>query len=62
MNALRLYELIEQLVAVQRVVGSEALVQIGERGCELAICVDTVTFPDIEDEEKVLTFVRISGG
>jgi hypothetical protein len=61
-KTLSLGELIQQLVAVQRVVGCGAQVQLGERGCELAMCVDTVTFPDIEDDAQVLTLVRIRGG
>jgi hypothetical protein len=52
MPVLRLHDLIEQLVAAERVVGHKALVQIGERACELAMRVEPGPSRDIEDKGK----------
>lgn len=60
MEPLRLDDLIEQLVAAREDVGGDALVQIGERGCELALTVRTEWIPD--DDCHITRLVRIAGG
>ena len=60
MTALQLDELIEQLTAMRERVGGDVLLQLGERGCELVMGVDTLLIP--EDDVGITTLVRVYGG
>lgn len=61
MSTLTLDELIARLQALREQRGGQVLVQVGERGFQLACAVDVVRWRDLEDDELEHVAVRICG-
>lgn len=60
-GTLTLDELIARLSELREHLGDNVPVVVGERGFQLACGVDTVTWPDLDDDELVHRAVRICG-
>ena len=60
-NVLTVDEAIAVLQALRAELGGSVPVVVGERGFQLACAVETVSWPDLEDDELVHRAVRICG-